>query len=141
MTNITNHTLVSEVDKVSGNIIQQDNFTHIKIPKKAPGFRLVYQDNLREVLLHFNSKCSYIVDDLLSEEVSIDYELNLDYRDLMRIYKISKTLASDILTKLKKMGMLKGTRGRYKVYPFLVIPKRCPDKNTALAQSRWDYEE
>lgn len=138
---ITNHTLISEVDKISGNIIQQDEFIHKKIPQKARGFRLIYTDGLELLLNNFNSSETLIILDLFCKKLTKKYILRLTYKSLIKDYGINKTKATSIITRLKTLDFLRGNRGRYEANPYLVVPVKCPDRVTAIAQARWNYEE
>lgn len=139
--NYTNHTLITTINPINNEIIKQDKYTKTSINQKAKGYSLVYLDNLREIFLYLkNVKEVYILLDLLEVETSKDYSLDISYKDLMRAYKMTRNASQEFITVLKKYGVIRGSRGKYRVNPYYVVPKGISDLIVAKYQRRWDSD-
>lgn len=137
---IVNHKLVTYVDPETGLHIKQDTWQtkETKINNKFPGYNLVYVDRLKEYLLNFDStKAVFVVLDLLSNEVSKDFYLKVDYKFIMRLYQYGETSAKKIVKIMKDTDMIRGSRGVYKVNPFLIIPRGVSDSLVTREQDEW----
>lgn len=137
---VKNHKMITHVDPKTGEHIIQDEWVTTKKQKlnKEKGFNLVYIFYLKDVLLEFDSaKAIYCVLDILSEIVKTDFTLELTYKDIMKIYNYEEAQAKRIMAKLKKTGVIKGSRGIYDVNPFLVIPKNSNDSLVTKKQNSW----
>ena len=137
---IVNHKLVTYVDPETGLHIKQDTWQtkETKINNKFPGYNLVYVDRLKEYLLNFDStKAVFVVLDLLSNEVSKDFYLKVDYKFIMRLYQYGETSAKKIVKIMKDTDMIRGSRGVYKVNPFLIIPRGVADSLVTREQDEW----
>ena len=138
--NVVNHKLVTYVDPETGLHVKQDTWQtkERKINNKFPGYNLVYVDRLKEYLLSFDStKAVFVVLDLLSNEVSKDFCLKVDYKFIMRLYQYGETSAKKIIKTMKDIDMIRGSRGVYKVNPFLVIPRGVADSLVTREQDEW----
>ena len=137
---IVNHKLVTYVDPETGLHVKQDTWQtkERKINNKFPGYNLVYVDRLKEYLLNFDStKAVFVVLDLLSNEVSRDFCLKVDYKFIMRLYQYGETSAKKIVKTMKEADIIRGSRGVYKVNPFLIIPKGVSDSLVTREQDEW----
>ena len=137
---IVNHKLVTYVDPETGLHVKQDTWQtkERKINNKFPGYNLVYVDRLKEVLLYFPSvKACFVVLDLLSNEVSKDFTFKVDYKFIAKLYQYSEVNASRIIKTMKEADIIRGTRGVYKVNPFLIIPKGVSDSLVTREQDEW----
>lgn len=138
--NVVNHKLVTYVDPETGLHVKQDTWQtkERKINNKFPGYNLVYVDRLKEYLLSFDStKAVFVVLDLLSNEVSKDFCLKVDYRFIMRLYQYGETSAKKVIKTMKDIDMIRGSRGVYKVNPFLIIPRGVADSLVTREQDDW----
>ena len=138
--NVVNHRLVTYVDPETGLHIKQDTWQtkERKVNNKFPGYNLVYVDRLKEYLLSFDStKAVFVILDLLSNEVSKDFYLKVDYRFIMRLYQYGETSAKKIIKTMKDIDMIRGSRGVYKVNPFLIIPRGVADSLVTREQDDW----
>lgn len=138
--NVVNHRLVTYVDPETGLHVKQDTWQtkERKINNKFPGYNLVYVDRLKEYLVSFDStKAVFVVLDLLSNEVSKDFVLKVDYKFIMRLYQYGETSAKKIVKTMKDTGMIRGSRGVYKVNPFLIIPRGVSDSLVTREQDEW----
>ena len=143
--NVVNHKLVTYVDPETGLHVKQDTWQtkERKINHKFPGYNLVYVDRLKEYLLNFDStKAVFVILDLLSNEVSKDFMLKVDYKFIMRLYQYGESSAKKIIKTMKDIDMIRGSRGVYKVNPFLIIPKGGSDSLVTREQDEWTgYKE
>lgn len=138
--NVVNHKLVTYVDPETGLHVKQDTWQtkERKVNNKFPGYNLVYVDRLKEYLLSFDStKAVFVVLDLLSNEVSKDFCLKVDYRFIMRLYQYGETSAKKVIKTMKEINMIRGSRGVYKVNPFLIIPRGVADSLVTREQDEW----
>ena len=139
---VEKHTLVSRFDAETNEMIAQDEFILRKKNTKAKGYQLVYMQELMETALLCKSvEQWYIIMDLLTNVVKLDFKLNIDYKELAKMYNISETSASRTIAIMKKNCIIKGNRGSYDVNPFLVIPKGTKDDVVALKQARWGAKD
>lgn len=137
---IINHKLVTYVDPETGLHIKQDTWQtkERKVNNKFPGYNLVYVDRLKEVLLYFPSvKACFAVLDLLSNEVSKDFIFKVDYKFIAKLYQYSEVNASRIIKLMKEADIIRGSRGVYKVNPFLIIPRGVADSLVTREQDEW----
>ena len=138
--NVVNHKLVTYVDPETGLHVKQDTWQtkERKINNKFPGYNLVYVDRLKEVLLYFPSvKACFVVLDLLSNEVSKDFTFKVDYKFIAKLYQYSEVNASRIIKTMKEADIIRGSRGVYKVNPFLIIPRGVADSLVTREQDEW----
>nr|DAR34958.1 MAG TPA: Firmicute plasmid replication protein (RepL) [Caudoviricetes sp.] len=138
--NVVNHKLVTYVDPETGLHVKQDTWQtkERKVNNKFPGYNLVYVDRLKEVLLYFPSvKACFAVLDLLSNEVSKDFTFKVDYKFIAQLYQYSEVNASRIIKLMKEADIIRGSRGVYKVNPFLIIPKGVSDSLVTREQDEW----
>lgn len=139
---VEKHTLVSRFDAETNEMIAQDEFILRKKNMKAKGYRLVYMQELIETALLCKSiEQWYIIMDLLTNVVKLDFKLDIDYKELAKMYNISETSASRTIAIMKKNCIIKGNRGIYDVNPFLVIPKGAKDDIVTLKQIRWGNDD
>lgn len=138
--NVVNHRLVTYVDPETGLHVKQDTWQtkEKRINNKFPGYNLVYVDRLKEVLLYFPSvKACFVVLDLLSNEVSKDFTFKVDYKFIAQLYQYSEVNASRIIKTMKEADIIRGSRGVYKVNPFLIIPRGVSDSLVTREQDEW----
>lgn len=138
--NVVNHKLVTYVDPETGLHVKQDTWQtkERKVNNKFPGYNLVYVDRLKEVLLYFPSvKACFVVLDLLSNEVSKDFTFKVDYKFIAKLYQYSEVNASRIIKTMKEVDIIRGSRGVYKVNPFLIIPRGVSDSLVTREQDEW----
>ena len=139
---IEQHKLVSRFDAETNEMIAQDEFIVRSKNLKAPGYHLVYMQELKETLLMCKSVTQvYIILDILTEKIDKEFKLELTYQDLAKEYNVSLSTATNILAIMKQSCIIKGSNGVYDVNPFLVIPKRVRDDVVTFKQARWGAKD
>ena len=139
---IEQHKLVSRFDAETNEMIAQDEFIIRSKNLKAPGYQLVYMQELKETLLMCKSVTQvYIILDILTEKIDKEFKLELTYQDLAKEYNVSLSTATNILAIMKQSCIIKGSNGVYDVNPFLVIPKRVRDDVVTFKQARWGAKD
>lgn len=139
---IEKHTLVSRFDAETNEMIAQDEFIIRSKNLKAPGYQLVYMQELKETLLMCKSVTQvYIILDILTEKIDKNFKLELTYQDLAKEYNVSLSTATNILAIMKQSCIIKGSNGLYDVNPYLVIPKRVKDDIVTLKQAKWGNDD
>ena len=133
---IEQHKLVSRFDAETNEMIAQDEFIVRSKNLKAPGYQLVYMQELKETLLMCKSVTQvYIILDILTEAVTKDFTLEMTYQDLAKEYNVSLSTATNILAIMKQSCIIKGSN------PYLVIPKRVRDDVVTFKQARWGAKD
>lgn len=139
---IEQHKLVSRFDAETNEMIAQDEFKVRSKNLKAPGYQLVYMQELKETLLMCKSVTQvYIILDILAEKIDKEFKLELTYQDLAKEYNVSLSTATNILAIMKQSCIIKGSNGVYDVNPYLVIPKRVRDDVVTFKQARWGAKD
>ena len=139
---IEQHKLVSRFDAETNEMIAQDEFIIRSKNLKAPGYQLVYMQELKETLLMCKSVTQvYIILDILTEKIDKEFKLELTYQDLAKEYNVSLSTATNILAIMKQSCIIKGSNGVYDVNPYLVIPKRVRDDVVTFKQARWGAKD
>lgn len=139
---IEQHKLVSRFDTETNEMIAQDEFIIRSKNLKAPGYQLVYMQELKEILLMCKSVTQvYIILDILTEKVDKNFMLELTYQDLAKEYNVSLSTATNILAIMKQSCIIKGSNGVYDVNPYLVIPRRVKDDVVTFKQARWGAKD
>ena len=139
---IEQHKLVSRFDAETNEMIAQDEFIVRSKNLKAPGYQLVYMQELKETLLMCKSVTQvYIILDILTEKIDKEFKLELTYQDLAKEYNVSLSTATNILAIMKQSCIIKGSNGVYDVNPYLVIPKRVRDDVVTFKQARWGAKD
>ena len=86
---IEQHKLVSRFDAETNEMIAQDEFIVRSKNLKAPGYQLVYMQELKETLLICKSVTQvYIILDILTEAVTKDFTLEMTYQELSKTYNV-----------------------------------------------------
>lgn len=139
---IEQYKLVSRFDAETNEMIAQDEFIVRSKNLKAPGYQLVYMQELKETLLMCKSVTQvYIILDILTEKIDKEFKLELTYQDLAKEYNVSLSTATNILAIMKQSCIIKGSNGVYDVNPYLVIPKRVRDDVVTFKQARWGAKD
>ena len=139
---IEQHKLVSRFDAETNEMIAQDEFIIRSKNLKAPGYQLVYMQELKETLLMCKSVTQvYIILDILTEAVTKDFTLEMTYQELAKTYNVSISTATNILAMMKQACIIKGSNGLYNVNPYLVIPSRVKDDVVTFKQARWGAKD
>lgn len=126
------------IDNESNQLIYQDLWKKKIMNQKEKGYRLVYIQNIMEVMLMINStKDSYILLDILSNRLKNSYEVLIDYKEISKYYNISNSRGRKFITKMKSLDLLRGDRGKYIANPYLVIPYGMSDKEVTINQIKW----
>lgn len=137
--NISEVKLVTHWDKENKVIVMQDEYVKTRVNLKEKGYNLVYLDNLRDLVSYLSTtKEVFAVIDLLKEEVNKNYTLEIDYKKCMKIYNMSKYQANHFLATLKKCDVIRGSRGKYLVNPYYIVPSNIDDSVVANMQVKWN---
>lgn len=139
---IKNHVLNTTFND-KGEMICQDKWQEVSIQNKAKGYRLIYIDDLMEIILRCSSvENVYMLLDILVKMTKKDYSFNYTATQLQKVYKeVSVKTLARLITFMKTNDIIRGSRGKYKVNPYLVIPKFASDEVVAKAQQDWDNDE
>lgn len=132
--------MVTRVDPATGDHIIQDEWIETKKVKYniEPGFQRVYTYHLRDIFYSLDSaRAICIAFDLLTEEITPDFKLILDYKKLAKLYNYSEVHMRRLIKKMKDCGLIKGSRSIYDVNPFVIIPKNTTNTIAARKQAVW----
>nr|DAR27868.1 MAG TPA: Firmicute plasmid replication protein (RepL) [Caudoviricetes sp.] len=135
-----NHVLRTYVDKDTGEFIYQDEFVKISGQRKLAGFRLAYMGNIKALILQFGTTRElYIALDIISSLPNkLTYDIALNVEGLAKHYKVKPWVIRRVINTLKRTNTLEGSRGKYTVNPFFIVPKYMDDDLVYKAQKEWE---
>ena len=136
----TNHVLRTYVDPETGEIIKQDEFVEVSKGKKLKGFRLTYMNNLIALASRFNNTSEFVIGAhiLCDMPTKMTYDIALNVEGLAKHYKVKPWVIRRVINTLKRTNTLEGSRGKYTVNPFFIVPKYMDDDLVCNAQKDWE---